>query len=181
MQCARYRLPVLHIFHQDSAAETVFSVYRYGEAEEAEQRDRLSPGAQGQECDDADCVSARRQPGASLLRYVCSTTLPKITSKSRSQCPGMQMNEVLDSDVHESSEKFSSQAQQRLERSPLASERGTLYSLGLSRVPGGCFPQMQNYAEWMQAPKSSALFDTRVTQHSELSASTDSFSCSFVL
>lgn len=114
-------------------------------------------------------------PGPSLLSYVCSTTLPKTTSRSWSRCPGMQMNEVLDSKI------FHPRHTGDLHAAFLASETGILYILRLYRVQGGFFPHVQNYAQHMQAPKSSALSDTREAQYSELLASSDSCSCLFVL
>lgn len=47
-------------------------------------------------------------PGLIMLSYVCSTTVPKTTSRSWSRCPGMQMND-LNSDLHESRQNFSFQ------------------------------------------------------------------------
>lgn len=120
-------------------------------------------------------------PGPSLLSYVCSTTLPKTTLRSWSRCPGMHMNEVLDSDLRESRQNFSSQAHWGLECSLLVSETGILYILRLYRVQGGYFPHVQNYAQHMQAPKSSALPDTREAQYSELLASSDCCLWLFVL
>lgn len=152
MWCTWYSLHALHIPHQCSATQAVFFLHWNKEAEEEEWRDLLSPAAQGRRWDSADYTSAWHQPRAQLARVIyCSTTLMKPTSRSWSGCLGMQINEVLGLDLHESRQNFLSQAHWGLECSLLASETDILYILQLYRVQGGCFPHVQNYTQHMQA------------------------------